>query len=319
MRHMRHVVLGLFAAVALLAADAPSEVVDQVQGANAEVNWTKGIIYATGMGPLPRTGVKNHAIQRRVALVDGYRQLAEAAKGVRVTSETTIEMLELTKDVATARVDAFIKAFQVVDEGWMKDNPTTYYVRLAIHLAAQDKDSLASVVLPTATQREPEVQLEEARKEAAKLPENKRPELPPVQVKPVEVPVTPPVVTPPPERKAGPYTGLVVDMRGFKCERAMAPKIVTKDEDEVWGTVQVSREFVLDTGIVGYLPSLEMALNPDQSRAGANPLVIRGIGLHGSFRANAVITDDDASLIKSENGKSKFLDKFKVVFVVDAK
>ncbi|MCC7492383.1 MAG: hypothetical protein IT204_08565 [Fimbriimonadaceae bacterium] len=319
MRVLRHLVLGLGAAVALVAADAPTAVVEQATD-YATIDWTKGVIIAEGLGPRQRgSTIKNLAIQRRVAMVDAQRHLAEAARGVKVTSETTIEMYELTKDIATTKVDAFLKGFTLVEAGWMADDPETYRVRLAIPLASADgKECLATVILPEATRKEPEKVLETVRREDPKVLADKKIELPPVQEKPVEIPVKQPdPPTPAPERRAGPYTGLVVDLRGFACERAMSPKIVTKEEDEVWGTMQVSREFVLETGIVGYMPNLDMALNPDQSRAGRNPLVVRAIGLHGSFRANAVVADDDAALIKSENGKSKFLDKFKVVFVVD--
>ncbi len=317
MRNLRLVMLVL-GAVALVTADAPNEIIDKA-GDYAQINWTKGVIVATGLGPLPRSKVKNLAIQRRVATIDAYRHLGEAVHGVLVTSETTVEMYELTQDTIRASMSAFIKGQTAVSEGWLDDGET-YRVTMQAPIAQGDKDSVAAIVLPVASTTKPADVIKQVEEKNKTLPEAKQVELPPKVEKPVDIPVKPPAPKDPiPERKPGPYTGLVVDGSGFKLERAMAPKIVKGDESEVWGTVQVSREFVLDTGIVGYMPSLEMACNPDQSRAGKNPLVVRAIGRHGSFRANAVISDADAALVMAENQKTKFLDKFKVVFVVDPK
>ncbi len=167
---------------------------------------------------------------------------------------------------------------------------------------------------------DPEVVVEKCRKRNEQLPPDKRVELPPADIKPVDVPAEQPASPPDfPAEQKGPFTGLVVDCRGFKIQRAMSPKILTPDEDEVWGTVSVSPEFVLNTGIVGYLPSLEMAMGGKVSRAGDHPLVIRCIGRHGSFRANAIISADDAKRLKSEDERSKFLSQYRVVFVIDAK
>ena len=328
MRHVRGLLAIAVLTLAALAADTQTAVIDVVANGQAEINWTSGIITATGMAPLPRTGRRNLPIQRRVAQVDAYRQLAEAVKGVRVTSETTVEMYELISDTIHTELDQFLKGQQVIAEGWMEDGET-YRVTVAAPLLPTDgSPSIVSVVLPEcrptdSPERElqnPDVVIEKVRERNEKLPPDKRVEVPVRPIKSVDVPVEQPQ-TPHdfPADQKGPFTGLVVDCRGFNVARAMSPKILTPDEDEVWGTVSVSPEFVQNTGIVGYLPSLEMAMGGTVSRAGEHPLVVRCIGRHGSFRANVIVSDDDAARIKGEDERTKFLNQFRVVFVIDAK
>lgn len=116
--------------------------------------------------------------------------------------------------------------------------------------------------------------------------------------------------------QVGPFTSLVVDTLGLRVDRAMSPKIRRADRSEVWGTVKVDHDFVADHGVVVYARSLEDAKK--NARAGANPLVVKAIDrAGGQFHCDAVINDADAKLILDENTKTKFLDGFKVVFVVD--
>lgn len=328
MRPMRGLLALTVVALAALAADTETAVVEIVANGQAEINWTTGVITASGLGPVPRSGRKNFAIQRRVAQLDAYRQLAEAVRGVHVTSETTVEMYELVSDSIRTDLDTFLKGQQVISEGWMEDKET-YRMTLAAPLLPSDgSPSVVTVVLPElkpegSPDREladPEVVIEKCREKNETLPPDKRVTLPPKDIKPVDLPVEQPASPPDfPKEQKGPFTGLVIDCRGFQIQRAMSPKVMTADEDEVWGTVSVSPEFVLNTGIVGYLPSLEMALGGKVSRAGDHPLVVRCIGRQGSFRANAIVSDDDAARIKAEDERTKFLSQFRVVFVIDPK
>ncbi len=299
-------------AVGVFAA-GKGEVVQTVGDGNASINWTTGLITASGLGPPPKNPPPSmaRAIQRRIAMVDAMRHLAEAVHGVAVTSETTVEMYELTSDVIKAKMSALLKGHQVVSEGLEPDG-TNYRVTLAVPLTPQNPggNSIATVLLGEGALAN--------EKKVAQADKASQAKSAPAAARAVEIPEEqPPPPTPLPERKPGPYTGLVVDTRGFKLERALSPKIVTSDEEVIWGNVKVSREFVLNTGIVGFLSDLDAALDPEKSRAGNNPLILRAIGRAGSFRANAVLTDEDAELLLKENGKGKFLEEFKVVFVID--
>ncbi len=305
MRRYAWIGVGLLLGLSSAVADEPTAVIEVVGNGQAEIDWTAGVISATGVAG-PQRGRKGMVFQRRVALLDAYRQLAEAVKGVHVTSETTVEMYELIDDTITAEVNALLSGQQVVGEGWLPDGET-YRVTIAVPLRAAEGVSVASIVLPRAAQEADVVKVREKSADGSGL-----------GVRSVDTPdEQPPLPEDFPKEQKGPFTGLVIDCRGFEVAKAMSPKILTADEDEVWGTVQVPPEFVLERGIVGYLPTLAMALDPEKSRAGDNPLVIRCIGREGSFRANAVVSDEDAQRIKDTDAEDQYLKDFKVVFVVD--
>ena len=71
-------------------------------------------------------------------------------------------------------------------------------------------------------------------------------------------------------------------------------------------------------GIGGWLPDYHFALKHE--RAGDNPLVIRAVGVQGSYQANAVVSDADAALIIEANQGSRdhFLENCKVIFVLES-
>lgn len=293
------------------------------------IDWTGGTVVVTGLAPL-QDGLPASAqlpMMRRVATVDAYRQLAEAINGVRITSETTVAAFKATSDVSRTTVDAVLRGFKVLSEGFNADR-TIYQVTIGIALAPQAgfNSSLAQAVMPTIGGLDPRNQPLTA---TGGTPTTTgpgtgtgggtTPGATPVFVAPrLEVPtVPPPAATALPPRKPGPYTGLVLDATGFELQRCMAPKIYRKDGTELWGTAQVSRDFVQNQGIAGWAPSLEAALSPfAASRVGDNPLVVRAIGRQGSVFCNAVVGDDDADLIVAENAKTRFLEKFRVMFVV---
>ncbi|MBI2297954.1 MAG: hypothetical protein HYU66_03205 [Armatimonadetes bacterium] len=295
---------------ALLGAGGPTAVIEKVPsksaqegkvGGEAQIDWTNRLITVTGMGPLA-TNVAPALAKvraRRIAIGDALRLLAEAVSGVRVTSETKIANYELVSDDVHLQMTAFVRGQQVIEEKLTEDGIFT--VKMVAPLFGGGDNSVASIVLPAIEQtEEPARQAREKEdQEAGRQP-----------VPPVDIPEKPPVAPATPARKPGPYTGLIVDARGFDLMSSMSPKIVRKDETEVWGTVHVSTQFVLQNGIVGWVPNLESA-----KRSGDNPLIIRAIGCHGSFRANPIVGDDDADLILKENAKSKYLDTFKVCIV----
>lgn len=115
----------------------------------------------------------------------------------------------------------------------------------------------------------------------------------------------------------GPYTGLIVDCRGFGVERSMSPKIRVPDGSEVWGTVSVNLDWLIENGIVVYAHTLREALRLE--RAGANPLIVSAVGrAGGNFNSDAVVTETDADRILRENLRGKFLDRYRVIFILDA-
>lgn len=123
------------------------------------------------------------------------------------------------------------------------------------------------------------------------------------------------IVSPPPGIESKAYTGLVVDARGLKVRPAMAPKILTPDGQEVYGTGFISREYAIKQGIAGYAKDLEMSRKDE--RVADNPLVVKAIGAAGKAKTNLVISDQDAGRLHALAENLSFLEKCRVMIVVD--
>jgi hypothetical protein len=79
------------------------------------------------------TPAQKKLMARRAAIVDGYRQLAEAIKGVKITSTTTVKDFVTERDEIKAEMDSFvIRGAQVVAEQFLADG--TYEVEMEVKM-----------------------------------------------------------------------------------------------------------------------------------------------------------------------------------------
>jgi hypothetical protein len=272
---------------------------------DSKLNWTGGYIEATGEAAYPSGVAKNQArlMARRGAIVDAQRNLLSSVAGVRLTSETLMKNSVLISDTVQTRLEGIVKGAIVVRE---QDKGDTFAVTMRMPLGG-----VASLVKQTFA--EPEkfgLDKEDVEKWSPQVvPEEK-----------IKIPEEPPKVAPLPVKPATvqAHTGVMIDCRGLGLQRCMSPKIRRADGSEVWGTVQVDPEFVLEHGIAIYVNSNRTELLNDPlvvKRMGKNPLTIRAIGVAGAGKSDAVISHDDAEHLLQENTRSKFLDKFSVLFI----
>ncbi|MHB1463185.1 MAG: CsgG/HfaB family protein [Armatimonadota bacterium] len=116
------------------------------------------------------------------------------------------------------------------------------------------------------------------------------------------------------DKPTAPYTSLIINASEFTLKRVMAPKIRLADGTEVWGFVEVDLDWISENGMVSYATSLDQAMT--DKRAGNNPLVINATGVYDSpSKSDPVVDEADAKIIEEANKISKFLTKYKVVFV----
>ncbi|MDH7500830.1 MAG: hypothetical protein QHH30_10680, partial [candidate division NC10 bacterium] len=129
-------------------------------------------------------------------------------------------------------------------------------------------------------------------------------------------PVVPPAPSFDPSAPAGPmFTGLVVDSRGLHIRPAMAPKILDEEGREVYGAAHVKREYAIQKGMAGYSPDLAAA--QAHPRVANHPLTVKGVRAAGSTCSDIVISNADAAIIRSEAANLSFLEKCRVMIVVD--
>jgi len=140
----------------------------------------------------------------------------------------------------------------------------------------------------------------------------------PVTLAPAALPALPPKPqrTPLDVPTEGPFTGLLIDARGLNLKRCISPLIVTESGKALYGhfdnMTPAQLQYAHDTGIVSYLPDPAFAL---KSRAGARPLVVRGLRVDGVYSGNVVISEADGDRVLAADRSAKFLAKMNVAIL----
>jgi len=111
------------------------------------------------------------------------------------------------------------------------------------------------------------------------------------------------------------FTGLVVDTRGLGTKPVMAPKILDENAREVYGSAFVSREYAVQQGMSGY--SKELAAAQSNQRVADNPLTVKGLRTEGVEHSDVIISNVDASRLRSASENLSFMKKCRVMIVVE--
>ncbi len=133
----------------------------------------------------------------------------------------------------------------------------------------------------------------------------------PEEIQPLES-ITPMV---PVQSSSAVYTGLVVDARGLRARPAMSPKVLDENGREVYGSAFVSREYAVQQGMSGYAKNVAAART--NQRVTDNPLVVKGLRVEGAGHSDIVISNADASVLRSASENLSFMKKCRVMIVVD--
>ena len=276
------------------------------------VDWGNSTITVTGSGIAPanaRSAAQARMMARRAAVVDAYRQLAEAIKGVNVDSETTVQNMMVVDDTTKTKVSAFIQGAKILSEQVTADGG--YEVTMTVSMFGVS-NSLASAVMPKPAAVEafpqpvaavaPSVPTQSVQ---VTVTVNTQPAVPAASV-----PATGSSAAAAPAGKAiGGYTGLIVDCSGLGLKPVMSPVIKNASGQPIYGYKNLDYDRVVSNGMAGYTADIRNAV-----RAGANPLVVRAIGLD-NHNGNPILSVADANRVLIENGASGFLDRTAVVFV----
>ena len=307
--------LAIMAMAALVAISSATSVF-----AAEGVDWNDQVITVQGMGVPPANTVnaaQARMLARRAAVVDGYRQLAEAVKGVNVDSETTVENMMVTNDTTKTKVSACIQGARVVSEQVVEGGG--YMVTMQVSMFGVS-NSLASAVLekPAAVENFPKPDASVAPNVPASVQVN-------VQVGGQPAAATLPAVSSTPVQQQpqrssasaapssgqaiGGYTGLIVDCSGLGLRPVMSPVIKNANGQPIYGYKNLDYTAVVTNGMAGYTSDIHKA-----TRAGNNPLVVKAVSLDG-HNGNPVLSVADANRVLIENGATGFLDRTAVVFV----
>ncbi len=268
------------------------EVVENI--GNGSINWTKGIIQATGIGTSPEEYYgkpQARPMALRAARIDAMRNLLEVTQGVRIDSATVVKNFAVTNDVIMAKVSGMVKGAQIVKQEYLSDGTVEVTMQMSLH------GGFAQLILPQ------EIRQVEPIKSVPSLSVEPPKPSPAIPSKTAEKPTS------------EIYTGLVVNAIGLNARPAMSPKIIDETGQEVYGSAFVSREYAVQQGMSGYAKDITAAQsNP---RVTNNPLTVKGLKTEGPGNSDIVISNADASKLRSASEHLSFMKKCRVMIVVD--
>lgn len=289
----------------ILTGITMAQYVNQNVGEAGSIDWSSQVVRATGIGApnpnLPQAAQRASAIEaaKRVAL----RNLLETIQGMSINSETTVRNAMMENDVINTRVQGVVRGFTVVDTKYMSTGDIDVTVEMPI------TGALSDVLLPQQMGGTP-ISAGAAVPQGQLWPANR-----PVPEGYVLIAPASPGQTTTSSAGGGVYTGLVIDAKGLGIRPAMAPKIVDESGQEIYGSKYVSRDWAVKIGMVGYDKDVTRAKSND--RVTNNPLIVKGLKASGANKADIVVSNNDAALIRNTTANQNFLDKCKVMFIVD--
>ncbi|MBU4121269.1 MAG: LPP20 family lipoprotein [Proteobacteria bacterium] len=260
-----------------------TQIVEQV-GNKGMVNWTEGTMEAIGIGAPPERYIGKPQARPnalRAAQIDAYRNLLEVINGVRVDSTTVIRDFMTESDVINTQVQGMVKGAKVIKQEYMSDGTVEVTVRMPI------AGNFAAVIIPRIMEKK--------------------------QVQPP--PAGPAAPAPAPAPGGEVFTGLVVDARGIQARPAMSPRIIDENGREIYGSMNVEREYAVQQGMSGYARDLTAAQS--NTRVTNNPLSVKGLKTEGAGRSDIVIAKADAEKILAAGDNLSFLKKCRVMIVLD--
>jgi len=271
----------------VLAASEPAGQFTEQITPNGYVNWTTGVATATGLGVPPRNAVsamQSKEMTRAAAWSVALRNLLEVVKGIQVDSHTTVQNYVTTSTEVQTRVEGLVQGAKLVGE---RELPTgEFETTVQIKLAGQ----LAESVLPKGPQ--------------------------------ITSPIARFAKVSPPAKPKIPYTGLLIDARGTDARAALAPRILTQ-EDEIYGPDIVDRKFtsgpsVQEPGRIAWYFTDE-AKAREHYKITANPLIIKALRATGENNTDLVIEETKAEYIEALPEHFAFLKQAKVLILIDPK
>jgi hypothetical protein len=247
------------------------------QKEKGSINWTRGVIQVKGIG-IPPKEVSGNTDFREGALIDA--ELDASRKIFEIAKEVRIDGTTVV-GIAALRDDAILSKIENMAKNAKvvrKEYLTDGTVKIGMEMNL--RGGFAQLVLPQ-------------------------------DIKPLDS-ITPVTMN---NTSQQAYTGLVVDARGLDIKPVMVPKIIDENYQEVYGSAFVSREYAVQQGMSGYGKDLGEILH--SRRVADRPLVVKGLKAVGSGHSEIVISNADASKLRSTSESLSFLKKCRVVIVVD--
>jgi hypothetical protein len=259
--------------------------------AHGHINWSAGVLISSGAATpatkneakVPQDFEEALAQARTLAL----QHMRDIVLETRVDSLNLVGSIAGANDIMMAKVESLAKSAKAVKQAYLSDGTVEVTMQMPMY------GGFSQLVLPE------EIKQIEPIKTVSNGNDNSEPLL---QESRADI-----------EEEI--YTGIVVDARGIQFSPAMAPVIVDEKTREVYGSAFVSREFAVQQGMAGY--SRDMQTAGQNPRVSGNPLIIKGLGTVANRPSTIIISNADASKIKSASEHISLLKRCRVMIIAD--
>ncbi|MBW2366530.1 MAG: hypothetical protein JRH15_01455 [Deltaproteobacteria bacterium] len=284
--------LGIYpAGTVSAAAPAKFDFIQKTQ--NGTINWTLGVLVASGTGTPPERLYDNpqgRSIALREATEVAREHLLILAQQVRIDSSTSLKAVADKNDAILTEIKNMVKGAKTIHQAYFTDGLVTVTLQMDMYggfsqLALPAKIKQIASVKPidpaTARYREDGVGSGVSRIDES---------------------------TPR-------YSGLVVDARGVGLMPSLVSEIWDENGSEVFGSAFASREFAVQYGMVRYVTDLKAAMQ--HPRVALKPLIVKGLKSGESCCTRTVISNSDAAKIRGAVENLMFLRKCRVIIVLN--
>jgi len=255
--------------------DNSIEVIEQKE--NGSINWSRGVVQAKGIG-IPLTKMPENSNDRTAALTDA--KLNAFRTILKIIRELRINGATVVGDYAIQYPAIMSKIENMVKNAKVVKKEYLTDGTVKIEMEVNLRGGFAQLVLPKDIKPLDSITLATMNKTSSPV-----------------------------------FTGLVVDAKGLGVRPVMVPRIIDENNQEVYGSAFVSREYAVQQGMSGYARNLKEVLN--NQRVADHPLVVKGLKTLGPGRSEIVISNADASKLRSTSESLYFMKKCRVIIVVD--
>jgi len=252
---------------------------DVLQSAkNGSVNWSKGVVTATGYGVAPEDASlpKQKLLARRAAQLDAYRVLAELVQGVRVSSGTLVSQLTVASDEVKTSVEALIKG-AVISEETYDGNVSTVVLTMPLDhkflQAVKPALAMPSMTTPSAI-----------------------------------------IPAPKPQLVTADYTGVVIDASDVAVfEVAAVPQLRDSTGLLIYPDTTDST-YADNWQVVVYDEAMASALSSE--RVGQQPYVVKALGVYAGQTSDLIIDESAANMLQNNPSLQALLKSARFSIVV---
>jgi hypothetical protein len=256
-------------------ADNSKDVIELKE--NGSINWSRGVVQAKGIGT-PPTKLSGDSNARTEALTDAKLNASHVI--LKIIKELRITGTTFVGDCAIQEPAIMSKIENMVNNAKVvkKEYLTDGTVKIEMELNL--RGGFAQLILPKEIKPLDSIKLVTMNKSSTPV-----------------------------------FTGLVVDAKGLGVKPVMVPKIIDENNQEVYGSAFVSREYAVQQGMSGYSRDLKESLK--DKRVSDYPLVVKGLKTSGPGRSEIVISNADASKLRGISESLYFMKKCRVIIVID--